>query len=120
MPVIVSLPLTIAPLLVYNIIAFGLFGELPGDPWIAPVFTVELVSGARFTLVVGDLMILAALVLLFFEILKATRVGVVSLADHILSTLVLIAYVVEFLSVPQAAHSVFFILSAIALIDVVA
>lgn len=120
MPMIVSVPLTLVPLAVYNIIAFGVLGAFPGDPWTAPIFTAELVSGARFTLIIGDLMIIAALVLLFVEILKATRTGVVAMVDHILSVLVFVAYLVEFLSVPEAAHSVFFILTVIALIDVVA
>ncbi|ADZ68644.1 hypothetical protein [Polymorphum gilvum] len=120
MPLIVSLPLTLAPLLIYNIVAFGLIGSFGGDPWFAPVLTVEMVSGARFTLVVGDMMIAAALVLLFIEMLKATRTGVVALGDHILSVLVFVAYLVEFLTVRQAATSVFFLLMTIALIDVVA
>ncbi len=120
MPLITSIPLTLAPLLIFNIMAFGVLGTVPGDPWVATVFTVELVSGARFTLILGDLMVLAGLVLLFVEILKATRIGVVALTDHILSTLVFIVYLVEFLSVREAAHSVFFMLMAISLIDVVA
>jgi len=120
MPMIVSIPLTLAPLLVYNLLAFWLLGDVGGDPWLAPILTVELVSGARFTLVIGDLMILAGLTLLFVELLKATRTGVVALTDHILSTLVFVAYLVEFLTVREAATSVFFILMCISLVDVIA
>ncbi|MAA99748.1 MAG: hypothetical protein CMN87_10535 [Stappia sp.] len=120
MPVFVSIPLTVAPLLVYNLLAFSLLGDTGGDPWQAPILTMELVSGARFTLVVGDLMILSGLVLLFIELLKATRTGVSALTDHILSTLVFIAYLVEFLTVRAAATSVFFTLMAISLVDVIA
>lgn len=120
MPLIVSIPLTVAPLLVYNILAFSLLGDAGGDPWQAPVLTLELVSGARFTLVIGDLMIIAGLALLFVELLKATRTGVVALTDHILSTLVFIAYLVEFLTVREAATSVFFILMCVTLVDVIA
>jgi hypothetical protein len=65
-------------------------------------------------------MILAAVALLFIEILKATRTGTASLADHVLSMLVFVIYLVEFLIVPGAAHSVFLILTVIAFIDVVA
>ncbi|SDU39147.1 hypothetical protein [Stappia sp. ES.058] len=120
MPFIVSIPLTLAPLLVYNLLAFSLFGNAGGDPWLGPVLTVELVSGARFTLVTGDLMIVSGLVLLFIELLKATRTGVVALTDHILSTLVFVAYLVEFLTVREAATSVFFILICISFVDVIA
>ncbi len=120
MKLFVAIPLTLIPLLVYNFIVFGLAAQEGDDPWLAPIFTMELVSTAEFTLMLGDTMIVGGLLLLFFEILKATRVGVMSLTDHILSTLVLIAYLIEFLSVRQAANSIFFILMVIAFIDVVA
>jgi hypothetical protein len=68
----------------------------------------------------ADVMIGLALFLLFFEILKATRVGSDSIIDHLLSTFVFIAYLVEFLLVKSAAHSVFFILMAVTLVDVIA
>ena len=38
--------------------------------------------------------------------------------DHLLSTLVFVAFLVEFLLVKGAAHSVFFTLMLIALVDV--
>lgn len=120
MPLILSLPLTLVPLLVYNLLAFAVLGDTGGDPWLAPVLTMELVSGARFTLVTGDLMILTGLVMLFFELLKATRTGTTALMDHILSTLIFIAYLVEFLTLREAASSVFFILMCVTLVDVIA
>lgn len=115
-----TIPLSIIPLIVYNIIAFGLLGAFPGDPWTNPVFTLEMISGARWIMVIGDLMITVAIVLLFFEILKATRTGASSIIDHMLSTVVFILYLVEFLLVAEAAQSTFFILMTISLIDVVA
>ena len=90
MPFIVNIPLTVAPLIVYNIIAFGLLGTDPGNSWVLPVATISLPSDARWSLLLGDLMIAVALFLLFFEILKATRVGRGSVIDHILSTLVFV------------------------------
>ncbi|MEM8813688.1 MAG: hypothetical protein AAGF59_13825 [Pseudomonadota bacterium] len=113
--------MTIAPLIVYNLVVFGFLGDTAGqgDPWFQPIFTVEMVSGARWTLFLGDLLVIAGMVLLFFEILKATRTGPGSIVDHLLSTFVFTIYLVEFLVVPQAAHSIFFTLMVIALIDVV-
>ncbi|WP_249691737.1 hypothetical protein [Stappia sp. WLB 29] len=119
MPLIASIPLTVLPLIAYNIVAFGLFGA-GGNPWLVPVVTLDLVSGTSFSLLGGDLMILCALLLLFLELLKATRTGVSALADHIFSTLVFIAYLVEFLTVGKAATSVFFILMCVSLVDVIA
>ncbi|MBA5778657.1 hypothetical protein H2509_16120 [Stappia sp. F7233] len=120
MPILAALPLTLLPFAAFNLAAFGFLGSSAGDPWAMPVISISLVSGAGFTLLIGDLMIVAGLIFLFIEILKATRIGTASLVDHILSTLVLIAYLVEFLAIPEAAHSVFFILTVIALIDVIA
>lgn len=120
MKLFVAIPLTVLPLLAFNLVVFGLAGGEGGDPWLSPVFTAQLVSGAEFALTLGDAVVVAGLFALFIEILKATRVGIASLADHILSTLVLIAYLVEFLSIRQAATSVFFILMVVAFIDVVA
>ena len=115
-----TIPLTLVPLIVFNLFAYGLFGTDGGDPWMAPLFTVEMLSGARFTLTSGDLLVIGGIVLLFVEILKATRTGTASLADHVLSMLVFVAYLVEFLIAAPAAHSVFVILTVIAFIDVVA
>lgn len=117
---IFNIPLLIAPLVVYNAFAMGLVGEPIGDPWSAPILTIEMVSNARWTLTLGDMMIVAALILLFVEILKATRTGMGSIIDHILSTLLFVVYLIEFLLVREAANSVFFILMFISLIDVVA
>ncbi|MDJ0930462.1 hypothetical protein [Breoghania sp.] len=67
-------------------------------------------------------MIAVGLFLLFFEILKATRVGRGwgSVIDHILSALVFVTYLVEFLVVRAGATSVFFILLLISLLDMIA
>ncbi|WP_075216295.1 hypothetical protein [Mongoliimonas terrestris] len=115
-----TLPLTLVPLIVYNIFAFRLIGLDAGDPWLMPLLTVEMLSGARFTLTSGDVLVILAIALLFGEVIKATRIGAATLGDHFLSMLVFVVYLVEFLTVPVAAHSVFAILMVIAFIDVVA
>jgi hypothetical protein len=58
--------------------------------------------------------------LLFVEVLKSTRSNNASVVDHLLSTGVFIVFLVEFLLVPSAATSVFFILMLLALLDVLA
>ncbi len=111
-----NFPLMLLPLVAYNLLVF-LFG---GVAWDEPVMRVDMMSGAQWTMTPGDILLLGALVLLFLEILKATRTHYGSIFDHLLSTLVLIACIVEFLLVPQAATSTFFLLTAIAFLDVVA
>ncbi len=115
---LVNIPLTIIPLILFY--AIGLLGVLPEPSWATEIFWVEMISGARWSLLVSDLMIAVAIVFLFFEILKATRTTSGSIIDHALSTLVFIIYLVLFLIDEQATNSVFFLLTVIALVDVVA
>lgn len=120
MGMLTNVPLMIVPFIAYNLVILGLVGVSGGDPWQAGVMTLPMLSGVSWEMDLGDLMITLGLFLLFFEILKATRVGSDTIIDHLLSTLVFIAYLVEFLLVRGAAHSVFFILMAITFVDVVA
>ena len=110
-----AIPLLAVPLLIYNLMAFGV-----GNDWLAPVFSTQMVSGTPFELSQGDLLVTTGLALLFLEVLKATRTGAGSIVDHLLSTAVFVAALVEFLLVDFAATSTFFLLMIIALIDVVA
>lgn len=113
------IPLLIIPFLLYNLGVIGVFGS-DGDPWQGAVFSLDMMSGGTWTMTMGNLVVLVALIFLFVEIVKATRTSTVSVVDHVLSTLVFVAFLVEFLLVAGAAHSVFFILLTIALIDVLA
>jgi uncharacterized membrane protein YqhA len=114
--VLINFPLMLVPFAVYNF--FILAGDL--NPWEDVIVRLDMVSGASFTLSMGDVLIVISLVLLFVEILKATRAGASTIVDHLLSTLVLIAFLVEFLLVAQASTPTFFILMVVTLIDVVA
>ncbi|MBL4787151.1 MAG: hypothetical protein JKY49_17215 [Cohaesibacteraceae bacterium] len=117
---LLNIPLLLAPFAVYNLFAMRIVGPAGGDPWVTPIFTVNMVSDARWTMTLGDMMITAGLVLLFVEVLKATRSNMGSIFDHLLSTLLFIVFLIEFLLVAEAATSVFFILMIISLIDVIA
>jgi O-antigen ligase len=70
-------------------------------------------------LTVGELIILAGISLLFLEIIKASRsrrAGV----DHALSMVLFVVALLEFLLVPACGTSGFLIITALALIDVIA
>jgi hypothetical protein len=84
------------------------------------MFSVNMVSGASFVLGLGDLLVCFALIMLFLEVLKATRTGAGSVVDHLLSTAVFVAALVEFLLVGFASTATFFLLMMVALIDVIA
>lgn len=112
---ILSLPWIALSVIAYNAIVF-----LTGTPFSSIVLQVPMLSGAAWALTLGDLMVAGTLFLLFIEILKATRTGGNSLVDHALSTIVFIICIIEFLVVPEAATSLFFVITLVALIDVIA
>ena len=98
-----SVPLLVVSFILYNFGLAGLFGDGPsGDPWQAEMFSFRMMSGGAFSMTLGRLMILIAL-LLFVEIVKSTRTSNASVVDHLLSTLVFVAFLVEFLLVEGAA-----------------
>lgn len=114
-------PLLILPFILYNLGLAGFLGAgTGGDPWASEIFSVGMMSGGVFSMTLGDLLILVGLACFFIEILKSTRTGNASILDHLLSTFVFVAFLVEFLLIKGAAHSVFFTLMIIALIDVLA
>ena len=116
-----GIPLLIVPFILYNIGLAGLFGSGPdGDPWATEIFSVGMMSGGVFTMTLGILLIVIGLLLFFVEIVKSTRTSSASVVDHLLSTFVFVAFLVEFLLVRGAAHPVFFTLMVITLIDVLA
>lgn len=110
------LPLMVIPLIIFNIFVL-IWGH---DVWSAELLGVTMVSGQRWIFSLEDLMVLVGVICLFFEILKSTGSTTRIITNHILSTIVFIIYLVEFIVVGPAAHSVFFILMILALFDVVA
>ncbi len=107
-------PLLLVPFALYNMIAL----LMPGVAWTAPVTTVHMMSGQDWVPTWEDLLIAFAVLLLAVEIIKATRIGVRTIIDHMLAMLLFIAMLVEFLLVPRAATSTFFLLTVIAAVDV--
>ena len=108
------------PFLLFSVIAYNAIVFTSGTSFETIVLQVPMISGAVWSITIGDVLIAATLVLLFIEILKATRTGGNSLIDHALSTIVFIICLIEFLVVPEAATSLFFFITVITLIDVVA
>ncbi len=116
---IAAFPLLLVPLALYNLAMIGLMGEGGAAALEKVVLSLSMLSGAVWTMSLGDLMIVIGLVALFFEIVKATRTGSGSLINHMLSLVVFILFLVEFLLVQGAATQIFFILMTIAFLDVI-
>ena len=111
---ILGFPLLLVPVAIYNIIAF----LMPGVSWTGTMTSVHMISGGDWTMSVGDMLVVLAIILLFAEMMKSTRIGVRSVVDHGLSLLLFLAMIVEFLLVAQAATSTYFLLLVIGLVDV--
>lgn len=124
---ILSLPWLVVAIVLYNLIAFS--SSWPASPvdgstavnvFDDSLMSLRMISGEVWNLTVGDLVVIVTLILLFIELIKATRTGGNSIVDHALSMILFIVCIIEFLTVDRAATSTFFIILFVTLIDVVA
>ena len=113
---ILGFPLLVIPFAIYNIIAF----LTPSVSWTAPVATIRMMSGQDWVLTWEDLLIALAILLLAVEIMRATRMGMRTIVNHILGMALFIVMLLEFLLVREAGRSTFFLLTMIALVEVLA
>ena len=112
---VLGFPLLLIPFAIYNIVAF----LLPGVSLAAPMMHVGMISGGDWTLSGGEAIVTLAVLLLFGEMLTATRIAMRSVIDHVLSLLLFLAILVEFLLVKQAATGTFFLLMIVSFVDVI-
>lgn len=99
----------------YNVLAFSADTLLTKTVW-----DIRLISGAQWQFTVNDLLLCAAVILLYVELFKATRTSAASIFDHMLSLAIFVACLVEFLLIPRFGNSVFLVITLITLLDVVA
>lgn len=112
-------PLLLIPFLIYNLLGFTLYGGNPAR-WSDHILTLPMVSGQAWSLTSGDLMMVLGLACLFVEVLKSTNTGRNSILEHMLSTVLFVVFLIEFLLVGACASSTFFLLMVMAIVDVVA
>jgi hypothetical protein len=112
---VASFPLFLISFAIYNMVAF----LTPGTSWEGTLFSIPMQSGASWSVNAGVLLLALSILFLFFEMVKATRSYTRTIVDHLLSTLVFIAALVEFLLMQQAATSVFALLLLMSLVDVI-
>jgi len=111
----VGFPLLLIPLAIVNILVF----LMPGVSFSAPLATVALLSGARWNVTFADILVALGIVLILFEVLKASRPRGRYLTDHLLSLLAFAGALAEFLLLPQFAGSVMFLLVVMTAVDFV-
>lgn len=115
----IGFPLSVIPFAIYNVLAFPrlfpsvtLTSEVPG-------VQLHLPSGVDWKFYTGDLLITFAILILYVEMLKATRLGRRNVFDHTLSIILFAVFVAEFLTIKEAATSTFFLLAVISFVDVI-
>jgi hypothetical protein len=113
--ILMGFPLLLVPFTIYNIFAF-LFQVGFTDT----LLTIHMMSGTDWAVSSGDMLIAFAILLLYLEILKAARYGTKAIMDHLLSMLLFVGMLIEFIMVQKAATSTFFIMLALSFVDVVA
>jgi hypothetical protein len=112
---LIGFPLLLIPFAIYNIIVF----LMPGVTFSDPLFTVPMLSNANLVVTGSDLLLVFSILILFVEIVKATRMGSRSIVDHVLSLILFLVMLGEFMIVPQAATSTFLLLCTLSFVDVI-
>jgi hypothetical protein len=84
------------------------------------LFHITLISKAMWVLVTGDIFVIIGLICLTIQVFKATRTSSAEILDHIVSTLIFILYLIEFIIVRSAGTSTFFILMLMSLLALIA
>lgn len=110
-----AFPFTLVTLIIYNILILGL--RIPLDQ---TMLSLTLPSGDEWRMPLDHLIIIAAIILLFLDLLSATSSQASSIINHGLSLIVFLIGLFEFIFVNGCGTSTFFVILVIAVIDVVA
>jgi len=117
-------PLLAIPVIIYNMMALTSNGaDVNGVSAMAisladPALGMAVFGAWRVTS--GDILIILSMGFFFVEILKSTSTGSSTIANHAVSMLVFIVCLIEFLLLKNFQTSVFFILTIMTLLDVLA
>ncbi len=120
---IAAFPLLALIVLTYDLVALtmgGMHTTSAQDQLAQPLFSVHMASSAVWSVGLGDVLVLGALILLFVELLKSTASRNVAIINHSLSMILFIVCLVEFLLFGACATSTFFLITLMVLLDVLA
>jgi hypothetical protein len=116
-------PLLLLPVLAYNLLAMTLGGLTSPDVnagLTAALFETPTASGGRWPVSLADLLLAAALVILFVELIKPTWDRQSATINHIASITLFVVCLVEMLALAACATSTFFLITLMVLLDVLA
>jgi len=119
-----AVPLLVFPILAYNLAVLTLSGGFHAQDasirMSEPLFSLAMNTGVDWPVTLGDLLLLAGLIVLFIELLKSTTSRRTVIVNHALSMLLFVGCLVEFLLAPAFATSTYFLLTVMVLLDVLA
>lgn len=133
-----AFPLFVIPVGIYCLLAFTTSGDAvsvigsdgaalteKGSPLLAILserfFAIPMMGGeVEWVMTKGDALLLLSIAVLFMEILKSTSTGTATIMNHAASMMVFIGCLMLFLLHSNFATSVFFIITVMALLDVLA
>jgi hypothetical protein len=108
------------PMFGFLFVLINIFVLIGKDLMTHMLFSLKLISGALWVLTVGDIFVILGLICLTIQVFKATRTSSAEVLDHIISTLIFILYLIEFIVVRGAGNTTFFILMLMSLLAVIA
>jgi hypothetical protein len=111
---LLGVPLLIFPFAIYNILVF----LMPGFAWNGELVHFRMMSGGEWGITPSDILIAGSIVILLIEMLKAARLSRRTIIDHLLSMILFVGMLVEFLMVKEVASTTFFLLLVISFVDV--
>jgi len=113
----VGLPLLLFPFALYNILVF----LTPGFAWDHEIWNVHMMSGGDWPITPAVAVVAGSVPILLVEMLRAARrAGRRTIMDHVLSMILFVAMLVEFMTVKGVASATFFLLLVISFADVAA
>lgn len=132
-----AFPLFIIPVGIYAMIALATGASVPlvdgaagaSGPMVSPMmgilsdtfFSIPMIAGdVVWIMTKGDALLLLSIAVLFMEILKSTSTGTATIMNHAFSMILFIVCLMLFLLHPNFSTSVFFIVTVMALLDVLA
>jgi hypothetical protein len=112
-----GLPLLLIPFALYNILVY----LTPAFAWDHEIWHVHMMSGGEWNVTPAVAIVAGSVIILLVEILRAARrTGRRTILDYVLSMILFVAMLVEFMTLKGVASATFFLLLVISFVDVAA
>jgi hypothetical protein len=111
----VGVPLLMIPFALYNLLVF----LIPGFSWNNEIWHVSMISGGEWGITPGDAIVAGSVLIVLIDMLRsARRPGRRTIMDHVLSMILFVGMLIEFMTVKAVVSSTFFLLLVIGFVDV--